>query len=54
MDRLSVGGAGGWRTFQAKAQSLIIGEDASHKDIMGDQLVKEGRSQNMKDFKFQA
>ena len=46
MGRISLGEVGDWRTFQAKAQSLIIGEDAAHEGIMGDQLVKESRWQN--------
>lgn len=53
MGRISVGGVGGWSSFQAKAQSLII-ENAAHKGIMGDKLVKEGRCRNMEDFECQA
>lgn len=54
MGRISVGGVGEGRTFQAKAQSLIIGEDAAHEGILRDKLVKEGRRQNMEDFELQA
>lgn len=52
MGRHSVGGVGGWRTFQAKAESLIIG-DVAHKGIKGDKLIKEGRCQNTEDFECQ-
>lgn len=40
MGRISLGEIGEWRTFQAKARSFIVGEDAAHEGIMGDQLVK--------------
>lgn len=53
MGRISLGEIGKWRTFQANAQSLILGEHAAHEGIVGDQLIKE-RCQNMEDFECQA
>lgn len=50
MGRISLGEIGEWRAFQAKAWSFIIGEDAAHEGIMGDQLVKESGCQNMEGF----
>ena len=54
MGGISLGDIEEWGTFQAKAQSLIIGEDAAHEGILGDWLVKESRCQNMEDFECQA
>lgn len=47
MGRILLGEVGEWRTFQAKAQSLIIGEDPTHEGIVGGQPVQESRCQNM-------
>lgn len=54
MGRILLGEVGEWRTFQAKAQSLIIGEDPTHEGIAGGQRVQESRCQNLEDFECQA